>query len=45
MLIGISISIPTTKTPVAAPSVPTGNGTLDFSNADDSGLLALLEDI
>jgi len=24
---------------------PTGDGTMDFSNADDSGLIILLEDI
>lgn len=28
-----------------APGPPTGNGTMDFSQADQSGLLAMLEDI
>jgi hypothetical protein len=27
------------------PGTPTGDGTMDFSNADDSGLIILLEDI
>jgi hypothetical protein len=30
---------------VFVPPSPTGDGTLDFSNSNDSGLLALLEDI
>lgn len=29
----------------STPAVPTGDGTMDFSNADDSALVALLEDI
>jgi len=44
--LGLDLSLGHNPPAPASPGVPTGDGAADFSNADDSGIIAILmEDI